>query len=181
MVDCIIDGEPVGFSELQVKEEHVSVPVFGGTLELDPAWWFVDEAGHYHAPTKSNGTLSYPTLRAVEEPYYCHDCHDNHETTNYLCSECGELVSRGSRPGVSSPRIIAGEISHFLFVFDASPERDRIDKRYSVHLLVPPRGASPRRSLFGFMHWVSDDVTIDGGGSTARSMFVGQLHERAAP
>jgi hypothetical protein len=77
----------------RVEIEEVDVTT-GPLPEPDPEWTYTDHKGHAHALV--NG--EYPSLRWVDdEPYWCEQHQEEHETGHYECARCGEEIEPGAR------------------------------------------------------------------------------------
>lgn len=104
-VQITVDGVPMPGSFTQHQEMIDATPM----TENDPNWIHADTHGHEHRwmagpdplvpltnPQQQTSVL--PTLRyALDEPYWCGDCHDEHQFGHYECVFCGEWVSPGVR------------------------------------------------------------------------------------
>lgn len=66
---------------------------------IDPDWKHRDKRGHQHYYKEEDGLLTLPTLKEVEETYWCPDCCDQHVEVHFECPLCGERVI----PGVKAP------------------------------------------------------------------------------
>lgn len=73
---------------------------------FDPDWVEVDRAGHRHhcAPSADGRKADYPTLARLTERVDCPDpegcgC-DGWDDDYYVCKECGQRITPGTRPGV---------------------------------------------------------------------------------
>lgn len=77
----------------------------------DPSWRYTDTAGHEHCYDDG-----YPTLElvTVSEPYWCPDCHEEHEgDTELRCRLCGEQVTPGTRVS-SNGQAMAWRVEYYI-------------------------------------------------------------------
>ena len=98
------------WGELRIEQDVIEVSVM---VEPDPDWRYTDQQGHKHAYVPGEED-HYPTLVTVlEEPYWCPDCHDEHQDSHHECVICGEEIVPGSRvpPG---PTYMPGMKQAFL-------------------------------------------------------------------
>jgi hypothetical protein len=157
--------------ELDYKVEQIDVTTLGGT-EPDPAWEFVDAAGHYHA---YDTEMKVPTTRQVAFlmphddncPQHYDDSYDaelepesdepcggwaRYETQ---CELCAEQIAPGRRH--EGPKSIPGRSSWTLKV----PGQFSLTERVSVKVT-----AGPRATFFGFAQPFNCHGEIGGIGST---------------
>lgn len=82
--------------ELVIEREIIPVNYLS---DIDASWKFTDAAGHPHH-CEYEAADHYPTLRQVtDEPWWCEDCEDEHESTHLECRQCGEAIC----PGTTGP------------------------------------------------------------------------------
>lgn len=86
----------------------------------DHRWTFTDRAGHHHGWHPSGG---YPTLKeVVTETYWCGDCDDEHERTEWRCALCGEVIEPATVMGDGLLRTMPTHVVSTL-VYDDGRER----------------------------------------------------------
>lgn len=96
---------------LEIETQLIDVKAM---TEPDPRWRYTDAEGHSHEPqAASEGHLLYPTLRQETGPAdWCEDCGDEHTDAWFVCRQCGERVTPGTRTGTS--KMIRGFTSYTL-------------------------------------------------------------------
>lgn len=94
-------------SQLRIETEPIEITSLGS--QPDKNWRYTDKAGHRH-----HWEDGYPTLTTVvEPPYWCEDCHDEHQDSHFECSLCGERIA----PGVTcNPwrEFTVGRVNYYL-------------------------------------------------------------------
>lgn len=100
-----------GNRSFRVETEEVDVTT-GPLPERDPEWIYTDHQGHVHALVDGE----YPTLRWVDdEPYWCEEHQEEHETGHYECVQCGEQIEPGTRlRGGGIRKFVPGLKSYFV-------------------------------------------------------------------
>lgn len=85
-------------------------------VEADPAWRYVDRAGHEHRwaqPEDASGGPIGASITSVEyvetERWWCSDCRDEHVETEPRCRQCGQVIQLGYRDA-PNPTYITGEM-----------------------------------------------------------------------
>jgi hypothetical protein len=74
--------------------DEVNIQSFSG-VELDPAWTYEDDEGHWHYARGSE----YPTIEwYVDSVEWCSDCNEDHEGGHWVCPLCLETIKKGTRP-----------------------------------------------------------------------------------
>jgi hypothetical protein len=107
------------FGELRVERDMIEVT--SNLPRTDKGWRYTDRQGHEHYWQDG-----YPTLRTVlDEPYWCDDCHDEHQDSHLECPLCSEVI----QPGMLSPppfrEFVPGLTSYYLNDEPISEERAR--------------------------------------------------------
>lgn len=108
-------GGPLG--TLRIVTDQIEVT--SNLPRPDRNWRYTDAAGHEHRYDDG-----YPTLvRVGEGPYWCPDCHDEHEDSHWECPICHEEIS----PALTGPppgrEFIPGMTEYFLDGEPISKER----------------------------------------------------------
>lgn len=97
-----LEGRDVIFDTWKQTQELI--PLDSMWPEGDPAWRYLDKAGHMHRPELRQGlngprVKGYPTLfevrSRVEWCDMCDEYHDNFE--HYVCNQCGEKIKPRTR------------------------------------------------------------------------------------
>jgi hypothetical protein len=114
--ESTVTGE---FGVLRVERDMIDVT--SGLPRPDEAWRYTDRQGHGHYWRDG-----YPTLRTVlGGPYWCEDCHDEHQDSHLECPLCSETV----QPGMVGPspfrEFIPGLTSYYLNDEPITEERAR--------------------------------------------------------
>ena len=105
------------FGTLRAETDRIDVT--SSLPRPDPKWTYTDQQGHEHY-REGNG---YPTLVVVlEEPYWCPDCHDEHQWSHYECPLCGETIEPGLLPPSPYREYIPGMTHYYLNDEEISPD-----------------------------------------------------------
>lgn len=114
-METTIDGTWVGRAPtVHIQHDMIDVTSFIPKMQPDPAWQFVDEAGHFHAFTL-RGEL--PTIETKYRRVSCadqQDCNcDGYDEAERVCRICGEEIAPGyevvAPPG--EKEFIPGQVS----------------------------------------------------------------------
>jgi hypothetical protein len=86
--------QATGGHSFRAETEEVEVTQ-GPHPAPDPEWFYEDRNGHRHQWSAEDG---YPTLRWVDdEPYWCEEHQELHDSGHYECAKCGEEIAPGTR------------------------------------------------------------------------------------
>lgn len=156
-----VDGQGPFRADLEVSTEVIDVSTLGSKQTPDPAWEFVDAAGHYHSWTKA-GEL--PTLRRHVIAYAMTSEDETWDTEEvlYTCSICGhpaspEYVTTGPSP---HKEVMQGRSSWEAIVYGVHLE---IGSQVSVSFSTPVQG---KVRYFGIGQVVSHNISMEAGGAT---------------
>ncbi len=128
-------------ASLSITQDRIKVWT-SGTVKLNPAWTFTDDAGHFHAVSDEGEPL--PTLWRKTTP--CDDPGHDEECDGgpvyYVCRVCGETVEPGwiidTPPGVTfEPGLISWTLTVALASDDQPTEFTRSGQWVSVRVAWP--------------------------------------------
>lgn len=99
---------------IEANQDFIDVSSSGHHI-ADPDWVYFDTHGHEHR-FATDGTTNLPTLVwVVTGSYWCSECSDDHETGEWRCKQCADVVEPNYRwsgeqtiqvPGLLDARLI---------------------------------------------------------------------------
>lgn len=116
--------------DFRVETDSIDVTTLYGHSEPDPAWVFVDDAGHFHA-FDQDGKLPTLVERVAEwdrEPgWFSEDDYDEDLRRWMACVLCGEEIKPQYRyvPPPSGRQFMPGRTSYYLTVHGEVPRGER--------------------------------------------------------
>lgn len=124
---------------LDVRREVIDVT--SKAERPDPAWRFVDAAGHEHY-YRDDPLHVWPTLTWVPVPAgWCEDCGEVHDDGEWQCPACGEVILPGMLPAPPWPEYVPGPIHATLVVEDRHGRRTWVlsGAEFAAYASLPPR------------------------------------------
>jgi hypothetical protein len=98
-----------GDDVLEIERDMIEIST--GLPQPSKSWKTTDRQGHKHA--YADGPDRYPTLRPEYRPFWCPDCHEEHEESWLVCRICGERIEPGTYVD-TTPQIRPGRTSYTL-------------------------------------------------------------------
>jgi DNA-directed RNA polymerase subunit RPC12/RpoP len=97
---------------LTIMREPIGISTMSGCAP-DPDWSETDPMGHVH---RFEGK-KLPTLKLVTaRTYWCPDCHDEHEESEYRCRKCGHTIEPKWKSLGPRREIFPGPVSTILTI-----------------------------------------------------------------
>jgi len=135
------------------SEQDVQKIYFTLRHDPDPAWQFVDAAGHKHSWVASGDDFELPTLEWVSIPGLDDEGFE-FDAGHYECKECRETISPGLR--VPDPAYVAGlgTVTGFMLVASSDAPPMGSDFDLEPYIGVPGRGFATE------IDYVGDDADV---------------------